>query len=152
MLSADEKTITQRKMAIAMYGYSWLKPAGCTKTMLGRREEEIERDEVERQLREVEMQDRMAVETEEQERRAQMMERGEVVEDGERDLDDEVPEADEEDLDDEVPEASEEEDEVDLDDEVPEAEEGWVYDTRREPDTDEEELAHVGRDGSRPRR
>ena len=154
-------------MAIAMYGYSWLKPAGCPKTMLGRREEEVEREEVDRQLREVEMQERMAMEADEQERIARMRETGEVEEG--RDLDEDIPDADEDvdegeefdsdegDVAREAPVEDEEGLAVDLDDEIPDADDldteeeddealspagadgGWVYDTRREPDTDDEE-------------
>ncbi|EXJ92002.1 hypothetical protein A1O3_00552 [Capronia epimyces CBS 606.96] len=173
-LSADERTIVQRKMAIAMYGYSWLKPAGCAKTMLGRREEELEREEVERQLREVEMQERIQQEADEQERLARLGEMGEP--EGERDLDEDIPDADpdeEGDEDEDDPyddfeeEAEEDGMEGDLDDEIPDADEDdenddeimspdpetanadWIYDTRREPDTDEEEgalsPAHPGR-------
>ena len=148
MLTADERSIASRKLAIAMYGYSWLKPAGCSKTMLGRREEELEREEVERQLREVEMQERMAMETEEQERLATLQEGGEPEEG--RDLDDDVPEAEESageegeegmegDLDDDIPDAEEEE----SGDEIDESRigEAWVYNTNREPDSDEEGIA-----------
>ncbi|ETI24540.1 hypothetical protein G647_03909 [Cladophialophora carrionii CBS 160.54] len=167
-LSTDERTVSQRKMAIAMYGYSWLKPAGCAKTMLGRREEEVEREEVERQLREVELQERLALETEEQERMARAQELGEVEEG--RDLDEDIPDADDPDPDadyeseeeDGAAEEGEDEDGMemgmaaDLDDEIPDADDqeaedddeplspvgadgGWVYDTRREPDTDDED-------------
>ncbi|EXJ93826.1 hypothetical protein A1O1_02219 [Capronia coronata CBS 617.96] len=172
ILSADERTIAQRKMAIAMYGYSWLKPAGCAKTMLGRREEELEREEVERQLREVELQERMQQEADEQDRLAQLGETGEPGEG--RDLDEDIPDADadeqgdeddgeelsdefedvdeedgmEGDLDDEIPDADADDgvEEDEDDDEImsPEAETtnaDWVYDTRREPDTDEDEAA-----------
>jgi hypothetical protein len=166
-LTTDERTIMQRKTAIAMYGYSWLKPAGCPKTMLGRREEEVEREEVERQLREVEVQERLQQEAEEQDRLARLGETGEP--DGDRDLDEDIPEADEEaaeealeddlgseeegyprdgededmeggDLDDEIPDADEDGDD---DDEVvspdpDDADANWVYDTRREPDTDDD--------------
>jgi hypothetical protein len=175
----------QRKMAIAMYGYSWLKPAGCAKTMLGRREEELEREEVEKQLREVELQERMAMEAEEQERLAQRDERGEALEG--RDLDEDIPDADAEegedggyeedgfddededvdveedgmgmggDLDDDIPDAAgDEEDDIDDggedededdgegmsspgDQPYPQEEEGWMYDSRREPDSDSDQ-------------
>ena len=140
--------------------------------MLGRREEEVEREEVERQLREVELQERTAQEAEEQERLARLNEIGEIEEG--RDLDEDIPDADGE----EEAASEEEEDEVDgdelegeggdeegmqddLDDEIPDADDhdnededdgplspaaangGWVYDTRREPDTDDEDqLSH----------
>lgn len=166
ILSADERTIAQRKMAIAMYGYSWLKPAGCAKTMLGRREEEAEREEVERQLREVELQERMQQEADEQDRLAQLGETGEPG--GERDLDEDIPDADhdegggeddeelsdefddggedggmEGDLDDEIPDAGEDGDEADelMSPDAETTNADWVYDTRREPDTDEDEAA-----------
>ena len=133
--------------------------------MLGRREEEVEREEVERQLREVELQERMTVEAEEQDRVARTTELGEPEEG--RDLDEDVPDADDEGEEEEAYESEEgdgiegeegEEDglAVDLDDDIPEADEletedeneplspagadgGWVYDTRREPDTDDED-------------
>ena len=128
-----------------MYGYSWLKPAGCAKTMLGRREEEIERDEVERQLHEVEAQERNAMEAEEQERLEMLRrqgEEGETVGTGERDLDDEVPDMDAPEDEEEEDDEDEEDMEGDLDDEVPDADAGessWVYDTNRDPDTESEE-------------
>lgn len=184
VLAADERTIAQRKMAIAMYGYGWLKPAGCAKTMLGRREEEVEREEVERQLREVEMQERAAQEAEDQERQARLAETGEPEEG--RDLDEDIPdmdgedgledEDDEVDLDGEIPDMDGEEDEEgmdgDLDDEIPEADDdendddddpmspdtdgidsNWVYDSRREPDTDDEmHNAHASSPGNRRNR
>ena len=62
--------------------------------MLGRREEEVEREEVERQLREVELQERMTAEAEEQDRVARTTELGEPEEG--RDLDEDVPDADDE--------------------------------------------------------
>jgi hypothetical protein len=34
-----------RKKNIALFGYPWIKPAGCPKTMMGMREEEAEREE-----------------------------------------------------------------------------------------------------------
>ncbi|KAK5313500.1 hypothetical protein LTR70_007573 [Exophiala xenobiotica] len=146
MLSYDERILAQRKLAIQMYGYSWLKPAGCTKTMLGRREEELEREEVERQLREAELQERNQAEVDEAERQAQpdqqraAEDRGEVIgEEGERDLDDEVPDMDaEEAFEDEDSEAEEDEDEIDLDNDIPEGNSGWAYDTTRDPDTGSE--------------
>ena len=178
--------LSQRKMAIAMYGYGWLKPAGCAKTMLGRREEEVEREEVERQLRDVEMQERAAQEAEEQERQARLAERGEPEEG--RDLDEDIPDMDVEgmedegdededqvDLDGEIPDMDGDDDGMggDLDDDIPDADEdenddddedvmspdpdgidsNWVYDSRREPDTDDEMLqAHASSPGNRARR
>lgn len=153
LLALDERVIAQRKMAIAMYGWSWLKPAGCAKTMLGRKEEEVEREEVERQLREVELQERVQFEMEEAERRRifEAQTRAEAASEApgeqERDLDDEVPEAE--------AEEDEEEDgeEEDLDDDIPEGYgPDWHYDTRLSPEpgegetgiTDEVERSHLG--------
>lgn len=146
MLSFDERVLAQRKLAIQMYGYSWLKPAGCAKTMLGRREEELEREEVERQLREAEMQERNQAEVDEAERQAQLdqqraaEERGEHIgEEGERDLDDEVPDMDaEEAFDEGDSEAEDDEDEIDLDNDIPEGDSGWAYDTTRDPESGSE--------------
>lgn len=153
ILANEERILEQRKQAIQTYGYSWLKPAGCTKTMLGRREEEIEREEVERQLREVELQERNAADVEEAERMAQQEQqraredRGEVItgDGGDRDLDEEVPDMDaeygeDEDDEDESDEDDEdEEEEEDLDDDIPEGDSGYTYDTTRDPDTESEE-------------
>ncbi|KAJ9661016.1 hypothetical protein H2198_002175 [Neophaeococcomyces mojaviensis] len=149
ILAHDERVITQRKLAIAMYGYSWLKPAGCTKTMLGRREEEIEREEVERQLREVELQERNAAEIEEAERQAQLDQQraseaqgGDIGEDGERDLDEDVPDMDDvegDEFEDEESEEEDDEDDEDLDNDIPEADTAWTYDTTRDPDTESED-------------
>ena len=163
LLTQDERLIEQRKLAIAMYGWSWLKPAGCPKTMLGRKEEEIEREEVERQLGEVERQERLQRELDEVERQTMMQAQataeaaGQAPGQDERNLDDEVPEAEEHDLDDDIPEDEEEdehdEDEHDLDDDVPEADvSGWHYDTRISPEpaegetgiTDDVERSHLG--------
>lgn len=116
--------------------------------MLGRREEEIEREEVERQLREVELQERNAAEVEEAERMAQQEQqriredRGEVItgEQGDRDLDDEVPDMDANDeFDDEDDEDEDEDEEGDLDDDIPEADNSYAYDTTRDPDTESED-------------
>lgn len=129
--------------------------------MLGRKEEEVEREEVERQLREVEMQERVQQEQDEMERQAMMQAQaraeaaGQAPGQEERDLDDEVPEAEERDLDDDIAEDEddEDEDEHDLDDDVPEADvSGWHYDTRISPDpaegetgiTDDIERSHLG--------
>ncbi|MBE7182472.1 MAG: hypothetical protein INR71_14920, partial [Terriglobus roseus] len=165
-LSADERQLQQRKLAIAMYGYSWVRPAGCAKTMLGMREEQLEREEVERQMREVEMQERMQAEADEMERRMEREAEGDMAGVAERDLDDEVPDAEEAegwgseldgdmdgeegmqgDLDDDIPDAdADEASEVLTDEEMTSemiptdspARNEWSYDSRREPDTDEE--------------
>lgn len=142
ILSNEEQALEQRKHAIQTFGYSWLKPPGCNKTMLGRREEEIEREEVERQLREVELQERNAAEIEEAERTAEQQhqraqeDRGEIItgEDGDRDLDEDVPDMDAQDN-----FEDDEDEEEDLDDDIPEADGGYAYDTTRDPDTESEE-------------
>ena len=89
--------------------------------MLGRREEEVEREEVERQLREVEEQEAMALAGEEEARRRSMLARGEAQGEGDRDLDEEIPDADQ------LTHGGEEENELeerDMDDDVPDADEG----------------------------
>ena len=88
--------------------------------MLGRREEEAEREEVERQLREVEEQEAMALAGEEEARRRSMLARGEGQGQGERDLDEDVPDAEQ------MTHGEEEENEMgerDMDDDVPDADE-----------------------------
>lgn len=44
-LLVEERALRARKQNIASFGYSWIKPAGCVKTMLGMKEEEAEREE-----------------------------------------------------------------------------------------------------------
>ncbi|EGC48128.1 conserved hypothetical protein [Histoplasma capsulatum var. duboisii H88] len=44
-LLLEEHALQVRKQNIAAFGYAWIKPAGCSKTMLGVREEEAEREE-----------------------------------------------------------------------------------------------------------
>ncbi|ETN36434.1 uncharacterized protein HMPREF1541_08712 [Cyphellophora europaea CBS 101466] len=132
--------------------------------MLGMREELLEREEVERQMRELEMQERMQVEAEEMERRMEREADGDMAGVEERDLDDEVPEAEEgHEWGSEIDGADGDDMQGDLDDEIPDADEAegsetfsdeemtgeiapqdspqrneWSYDSRREPDTDEE--------------
>lgn len=110
--------------------------------MLGRHEEELEREEVEKQLREVEMQEQTQAQMDEVERQARLREqgareaRGEAIGEGsERDLDEDVPEADAGDGfedDDSIGDEENEEGEVDLDEDVPEAGSDWHYDTTRD--------------------
>jgi len=112
-------------MAISRYGYTWLRPAGVAKTMMGRREEELEREEVERQLREAEELEELGRREQEemllQQQQQQQQQAGEMGEEAERDLDDDVPDADAQhgdedidgidgDLDDEIPDADVDED------------------------------------------
>ena len=44
-LLLEERALRARKNNIASFGYSWIRPAGCPKTMLGMKEEEAEREE-----------------------------------------------------------------------------------------------------------
>ncbi|KAL4959413.1 uncharacterized protein BDV14DRAFT_184710 [Aspergillus stella-maris] len=44
-LILEERALRARKNNIASFGCSWIKPAGCPKTMLGMKEEEAEREE-----------------------------------------------------------------------------------------------------------
>ncbi|CAG8906908.1 unnamed protein product [Penicillium egyptiacum] len=131
-LAAEERSLRARKLNIASFGYSWIKPAGCAKTMLGMKEEEAEREEALQAA---------AAEMEAAEGEGIMddmgMQRGEVEEDEgmERDLDDDIPNAEEEasGLIEEGEEGLEEDDigeegeymERDLDDDIPE---GFPYD------------------------
>lgn len=88
---------------------------------MGRREEEVEREEVERQLREVEEQEAMALAGEEEARMRSLLARGEVQGQGERDLDEEIPDAEQ------LVHGEEEENDMgerDMDDDVPDADDG----------------------------
>lgn len=160
-LLLDEVAISSRKTAISTYGYSWLRPAGVAKTMLGRREEDAEREELERQMREQEEMEQEMERGEELARQTRLREQqgqggpaqGEEVE--QRDLDDEIPDANvvpmqhgddgerrgDADLDDEIPDADAENSFGDEDDDV-EGETGI---------TDEVEHTNLGEgDTSRP--
>lgn len=124
-LLVEERALRARKQNIASFGYSWIKPAGCAKTMLGMKEEEAEREEAlaaaatEMNAADGMMDDEMGVRGEGEEDDEQGME---------RDLDDEIPDADAEGLVEEGEEGLEEDDigeeegymERDLDDEIPE--------------------------------
>ncbi|KAJ5090380.1 hypothetical protein N7532_009064 [Penicillium argentinense] len=145
-LAAEERALALRKQSIACFGYSWIKPAGCAKTMLGMKEEEMEREEAlaaaRNEMAAMDADDDMGMTQEEDE------------EGMERDLDDDIPDADvtgeaeglieegeegleeshvvddeeaylERDLDDEIPEAQYEFDDAgyeerDLDEDIPE--------------------------------
>ncbi|CAG8161243.1 unnamed protein product [Penicillium salamii] len=120
-LAAEERKLRARKLHIASFGYSWIRPAGCAKTMLGMKEEEAEREEAMQAA---------AAEMEAAE--------GGILDDTthpeeegmERDLDEEIPNAEEEPsgLIEEGEEGLEEEGEYmerDLDDDIPE---GFVDD------------------------
>lgn len=122
-LQVEERALNARKQNIASFGYSWIRPAGCAKTMLGMKEEEAEREEA-LAAAQAEMN---AVEGEGLLDEDEMGVREEGME---RDLDDEIPNADEdvEGLVEEGEEGLEEEDigdgegymERDLDDDIPE--------------------------------
>ncbi|KAJ6171593.1 hypothetical protein N7470_000660 [Penicillium chermesinum] len=150
-LAMEERALRLRKQGIASFGYSWIKPAGCAKTMLGMKEEEAEREEAAAAAAaeanaEGMMEDDM-VETREE------GEEEEEEQGMERDLDDEIPDADAEGLVEEGEEGLEEDDlderegfmERDLDDEIPEGypeddyEESGLYeqgDFDNQPDLD----------------
>ncbi|EAU29624.1 predicted protein [Aspergillus terreus NIH2624] len=123
-LLLEERALRVRKTNIATFGYSWIRPAGCAKTMLGMKEEEAERAEA-----------MAAAAAEEAAAAAAAAAGGDTALDGleetgmERDLDDEIPDADAEGLVEEGEEGLEESGEVDeegymerdLDEDIPEA-------------------------------
>ncbi|KAK1145458.1 hypothetical protein N8T08_004333 [Aspergillus melleus] len=162
-LILEERALRARKNNIASFGYSWIKPAGCAKTMLGMKEEEAEREEA------------LAAAAAEMAAAAAAVDPGMDGMDGlggspngqadgegqddtgmERDLDDDIPDADGEGLVEEGEEGLEEDDEVDeegymerdLDDDIPEAfpdddddeglEEENEFDFDNQPDLDDE--------------
>ncbi|KAF7595156.1 hypothetical protein BBP40_007123 [Aspergillus hancockii] len=130
-LLLEERALRARKNNIASFGYSWIKPAGCAKTMLGMKEEEAEREEA------------LAAAAAEMAAAAAAAEagadgtdefgaqHGEGQDDTgmERDLDDDIPDADASGLVEEGEEGLEEDNAVDeegymerdLDDDIPEA-------------------------------
>ncbi|KAJ5959091.1 uncharacterized protein N7479_006241 [Penicillium vulpinum] len=127
-LAAEERSLRTRKLNIASFGYSWIRPAGCAKTMLGMKEEQAEREEaLQAAAAEMEAAEGEGIMDDDTELR-----RGEVEEDEgmERDLDDDIPDAEEEasGLIEEGEEGLEEDDignegeymERDLDDDIPE--------------------------------
>ncbi|KAB8214351.1 Apc15p protein-domain-containing protein [Aspergillus novoparasiticus] len=132
-LVLEERALRARKNNIASFGYSWIRPAGCTKTMLGMKEEEAEREEA-LAAAAAEMAAAAAV-AEAEAGTAEINELGSQLGDGqddtgmERDLDDDIPDADAEGLVEEGEEGLEEDDVVDeegymerdLDDDIPEA-------------------------------
>ncbi|KAJ6127441.1 hypothetical protein N7523_003053 [Penicillium sp. IBT 18751x] len=121
-LQVEERALRARKQNIASFGYSWIRPAGCAKTMLGMKEEEAEREEAmaaqQAEMNAVEGEGIMDDDT------------GMREEGMDRDLDDEIPDAEEEGegLVEEGEEGLEEEEivdeegymERDLDDDIPE--------------------------------
>jgi len=143
-LLAEERALRARKQNIASFGYSWIRPAGCAKTMLGMKEEEAEREEAlaaaQAEMNVVDGEGFMDDDTGIREEDEGM----------ERDLDDEIPDADvdPEGLIEEGEEGLEEEDiadeegymERDLDDDIPEGYpdvyEGYEEDFDNQPDLD----------------
>ncbi|THC88121.1 hypothetical protein EYZ11_012436 [Aspergillus tanneri] len=159
-LMLEERALRARKNNIASFGYSWIKPAGCPKTMLGMKEEEAEREEA------------LAAAAAEMAAAAAATDpdmdgldggpNGQIDGEGqddtvmERDLDDDIPDADAEGLVEEGEEGLEEDDAVDeegyierdLDDDIPEAfpeddddgalEEENDYDFDNQPDLDDD--------------
>ncbi|KAJ5518459.1 Anaphase-promoting complex subunit 15/MND2 [Penicillium expansum] len=129
--AAEERSLRARKLNIATFGYSWIRPAGCAKTMLGMKEEEAEREEaLQAAAAEMEAAEGAGIMDDDM-----GMQGGEVEEDEgmERDLDDDIPNAEEEEeeasgLIEEGEEGLEEDDigdegeymERDLDDDIPE--------------------------------
>ncbi|OJJ89444.1 uncharacterized protein ASPGLDRAFT_21553 [Aspergillus glaucus CBS 516.65] len=136
-LHLEERALRARKNNIAYFGYSWIKPAGCSKTMLGMREEEAEREEA---FAAAQQEIAAAAAAAAAAEAAGPEEQGEEGEEGfsgmERDLDDDIPDGDVEGLVEEGEEGLEEEDfgdeegymERDLDDDVPETYPDEEYD------------------------
>ncbi|KAF9887670.1 hypothetical protein FE257_009763 [Aspergillus nanangensis] len=145
-LLLEERALRVRKSNIASFGYSWIKPAGCSKTMLGMREEDAERKEA-LAAANAEMVAAAAAAADPQ--------FGEGDEEGqddtgmERDLDDDIPDADAEGLVEEGEEGLEEDGAVDeegymerdLDDDIPEALPDDEYEDEDEIDEEDEEDA-----------
>lgn len=120
-LSADEAVIAQRKQNIRRFGAGWIRPPGIAKTYQATMDEIAEREEQEilarREAAMLEL-ERAA----EEDARREAMEAGDgtgVEEEGERDLDDDIPEAENEDNSD-LGDGGDEA-ERDLDEDVPEA-------------------------------
>lgn len=138
-LQLEERALRVRKANIASFGYAWLKPAGCPKTMLGMKEEEAEREEA-MAAAAAEMQMAAAATT----TPGAGQDMAEIEEGMERDLDDDIPEADEvEGLVEEGEEGFEEDDEGEmmmernLDDDIPDA--FPDYDDDEDEEEEEEE-------------
>lgn len=128
-LLVEERALRARKQNIASFGYSWIKPAGCAKTMLGMKEEEAEREEALAAAAATELHAGHADGTMDDETGVRAdVEEDEEQQGMERDLDDDIPDADAEGLIEEGEEGLEEDDvgeeqgymERDLDDDIPE--------------------------------
>ncbi|KAJ5156487.1 hypothetical protein N7492_009290 [Penicillium capsulatum] len=147
-LLTEERTLRVRKQNIATFGYSWIRPAGCAKTMLGMKEEEAEREEaLAAQAAEMGAADAEGMMEDDTGMTRGEGEEEEEEEGMERDLDDEIPDADAEGLVEEGEEGLEEQDigdeegylERDLDDDIPEGYPEDDYDDEGVFDDDEEE-------------
>ncbi|PGH06350.1 hypothetical protein AJ80_08184 [Polytolypa hystricis UAMH7299] len=146
-LVLEERALRLRKQNIATFGYAWIRPAGCAKTMQGVREEEAEREEAAAAAAAEDMGVEFGAEIDGGD--AGALHDGTEEGFDERDLDDDIPEADdaeglvedgEEGLDDEDDLEVEDEDALmdrDLDDDVPE---GFVGDYDDDEDEDEVDL------------
>lgn len=152
-LLLEERALRVRKQNIASFGYSWIKPAGCPKTMLGMKEEEAEREEA-LAAAAAEMAAASATVDPGVEGMNGFGDRPEPQTDAdiqddtamERDLDDDIPDADADGLVEEGEDALEEDDVVDeegymerdLDDDIPEALDEGQDDFDDQPDLDDE--------------
>ncbi|KAF2033449.1 hypothetical protein EK21DRAFT_108918 [Setomelanomma holmii] len=93
-LTHDENTIEQRKLNVCRFGSGWIRPPGVPKTLQAMKDEELEREEQEMmQRREQVMLDLAAAQQDAANAEAREQHDGEVEENEERDLDDDVPEA-----------------------------------------------------------
>ncbi|KAH7411633.1 Apc15p protein-domain-containing protein [Phaeosphaeria sp. MPI-PUGE-AT-0046c] len=94
-LSHDENTIEQRKQNVRRFGSGWIRPAGVAKTLQATRDEELEKEEQEMLARREQVMMDLAA-AQQDAANAEAREAGEDEEgeeDGQRDLDEEVPEA-----------------------------------------------------------
>lgn len=134
-LLLEERALRVRKQNIASFGYAWIKPAGCPKTMLGMREEEAEREEglaaAAAEMNAAAAAAGMGLDAFGDTTQGQLGLVGDGVDadELERDLDDDIPDADAEGLVEEGEEGFEEDEDVDddelmernLDDDIPDA-------------------------------
>ncbi|OJJ44170.1 hypothetical protein ASPZODRAFT_18938 [Penicilliopsis zonata CBS 506.65] len=126
-LLLEERALRARKQNISSFGYSWIRPAGCAKTMLGMKEEEAEREEALATAAAEMAAAAAAVAADDNDGTNELD--GQDTNPMERDLDEDIPDADaeglieegEEDLEDEDVIDEEEFMERDLDDDIPEA-------------------------------
>lgn len=152
-LLLEERALRVRKQNIASFGYSWIKPAGCPKTMLGMKEEEAEREEALAAAAAEMAAASTAVDADADGFNGPGAPGDQMDADGqddtgmERDLDDDIPDADAEGLVEDGEDALEEDDivdeegymERDLDDDIPHAlDDGEHDDFDNQPDLDDE--------------